>query len=67
MTAAPKGYDVAVNPNLLWILAVILAVIGVIVLIWGSVIAGIVLLVLAALVGPGGYSLFNRRGPTTRP
>jgi drug/metabolite transporter (DMT)-like permease len=55
---------VQVNPNLLWIVAVILAVIGVIVLIWGSVLAGIVLLVLAVLVGPGGYSVFNRRGST---
>jgi hypothetical protein len=52
-----------VNANILWILAVVLAVVGVIVLISGSVIGGIVLLVLAALVGPGGYSLFGRRGP----
>jgi hypothetical protein len=48
---------------MLWILAVIIAVVGVIVLISGSVIGGILLLVLAALVGPGGYSLFGRRGP----
>jgi drug/metabolite transporter (DMT)-like permease len=56
------GYVMPVNPTLLWVIAVILAVIGVILLINGSVIAGIVLLVLAALVGPGGYSIFNRRG-----
>jgi hypothetical protein len=45
----------------LWIIAVVLAVVGVIVLISGSVVWGIILLVLAALVGPGGVSIFNRR------
>jgi drug/metabolite transporter (DMT)-like permease len=49
------------NANLLWIIAVVVAVIGVIVLISGSVIWGIILLILAALIGPGGYSIFNRR------
>jgi drug/metabolite transporter (DMT)-like permease len=49
------------NQNVLWIIAVVIAVIGVIVLISGSVLWGIILLVLAALVGPGGYSIFNRR------
>ena len=41
------------NANLLWIIAVVVAVIGVIVLISGSVIWGIILLILAALIGPG--------------
>ena len=50
------------SPNLLWIIAVIVAVIGIIVLISGSIIWGIVLLVAAALIGPGGYSLFRGRG-----
>lgn len=49
------------NANLLWIIAVVVAVIGVIVLISGSVVWGIILLILAALIGPGGYSIFNRR------
>jgi hypothetical protein len=30
----------------------------------GQLILGIVLLVIAALVGPGGYSLFGRRSTT---
>jgi hypothetical protein len=47
--------------NVLWILAVVVAVIGIIVLISGSVLWGIILLVLAALIGPGGYSIFSRR------
>ena len=49
------------NANVLWIIAVVVAVIGVIVLISGSPVWGIILLVLAALIGPGGYSIFNRR------
>ena len=47
--------------NVLWIIAVVLAIIGVIVIISGSWIWGIILLILAALVGPGGVSIFNRR------
>jgi hypothetical protein len=49
------------SPTLLWIIAAIVAVIGIIVLISGSILWGIILLVLAALIGPGGYSIFGRR------
>ena len=45
---------------ILWIAAVILAVIGIIQLLQGQIILGIVLLVAACLVGPGGYSVFGR-------
>jgi hypothetical protein len=47
--------------SVLWIIAVVIAIIGVIVLISGSVLWGIILLIVAALVGPGGVSIFNRR------
>jgi hypothetical protein len=46
---------------LLWIIAVILAVVGVVQLIQGQIIFGIVLLIVACLVGPGGYSIFRGR------
>jgi hypothetical protein len=49
------------SATVLWIIAAVIAVIGVIVLISGSVVWGIILLVVAALVGPGGYSVFRRR------
>ena len=49
------------NATVLWIIAAIIAVVGVIVLISGSVLWGIILLIVAALVGPGGYSIFQRR------
>jgi hypothetical protein len=47
--------------TVLWVLAVVLAIVGVIVLIQGQIIFGIVLLIVAALIGPGGYSLFRTR------
>jgi hypothetical protein len=46
---------------ILWIVAVIVAVAGVIQLLQGQIILGIVLLIVACLVGPGGYSIFGRR------
>lgn len=47
------------NAMTLWIIAAVIAVIGIIVLISGSVLWGIILLVAAAVVGPGGYSIFR--------
>ena len=52
------------NATLLWIIAAILVIAGVVQLIQGQIIFGIVLMVLGALVGPGGYSLFNSRSHT---
>ena len=49
------------SASLLWIIAVVVAIIGVIVLINGSILWGIVLLIVAALIGPGGYSIFRGR------
>ena len=48
------------NSTILMILAVILAVVGVVQLIQGQIIFGIVLLIAAALVGPAGHSIFRR-------
>jgi hypothetical protein len=43
----------------LWILAVILVVFGVVTLIRGAVLWGIVLIIVGLLVGPGGVSVFT--------
>lgn len=48
--------------SILWIAAVVLAVIGVVQLLQGQIILGIVLLIAAAAVGPGGFSIFRTRG-----
>ena len=42
-------------------LAVILAVIGLVQLIQGQIILAIILFIAAALVGPGGYSIFRNQ------
>ena len=45
----------------LWIVAAVIGVVGVVQLLQGQMLFGIVLIVLACAVGPGGYSMFNRR------
>ncbi len=49
------------NSTILWIVAVILVVVGIVQLFQGQIILPIVLFVAAALVGPGGYSMFRTR------
>ena len=46
--------------TLLWVIAAVLVAVGIVQLIQGQIIFGIVLIVAACLVGPGGYSVFNR-------
>lgn len=46
---------------LLWILAVILVIGGIVTLIKGGIILGIVLIVVGLAVGPGGWSVIKRR------
>ena len=46
---------------MLWLLAVVLAVFGVLALLQGSVIVGVLLLIAAAVVGPGGYQIGRGR------
>jgi hypothetical protein len=45
--------------TVLWIIAVIIGIFGVLRLIRGDILVGIVLIVLAFLVGPGGVSIFT--------
>ena len=45
---------------LLWILAVILVVWGIVTLVRGQTLMGIVLIIVGLLVGPGGVSLFTK-------
>lgn len=44
---------------LLWILAVVLVIAGIVTALRGAVLLGIVLIVVGLLVGPGGVSLFG--------
>lgn len=45
--------------TLLWIIAVILVISGIVSLVRGAVLQGILLIVVGLLVGPGGVSIFN--------
>ena len=44
--------------TLLWILAVVLVILGIVSIVRGGVLAGIVLIIVGLLVGPGGVSIF---------
>ena len=46
---------------ILWLIAVVIAIIGIVQLFQGQIILGIVLLIVAAAVGPGGWSVFRSR------
>jgi hypothetical protein len=46
--------------TLLWVIAAILVIVGVVQLFQGQIIFGVVLIIAGCLVGPGGYSVFNR-------
>jgi hypothetical protein len=54
MLAATEG-----AATLLWILAVILVIAGIVTLVRGGVLAGIALIIVGLLVGPGGVSIFT--------
>ena len=47
---------------ILWIAAVILVIAGIISLLSGSVLWGLLLIVVGLAVGPGGWSIFKGRG-----
>jgi hypothetical protein len=44
--------------TVLWLIAAVLVIAGIVALIRGSVLAGIALIVIGLLVGPGGVSIF---------
>jgi hypothetical protein len=45
--------------TLLWILAVVLVLAGIVTALRGQIVLGIVLIVVGLLVGPGGVSIFT--------
>jgi hypothetical protein len=57
---ALRGKEVFVN-TLLWLISVVLVILGIVTLLQGSLLMGIVLIVVGLLVGPGGVSVFRTR------
>ena len=45
--------------TVLWIIAAVLVIAGVVTLLRGGVLAGVVLIVVGLLIGPGGVSIFK--------
>jgi len=45
--------------SILWIIAAVLVIWGIVTLVRGAVLGGIVLILLGLLVGPGGVSIFD--------
>jgi hypothetical protein len=45
--------------TLLWIIAVILVIAGIVMIVRGSLLGGIVLIIVGLLIGPGGVSIFK--------
>jgi hypothetical protein len=54
MLAATEGVA-----TILWIIAAILVIAGIVTLLRGGVVAGIVLIIVGLLIGPGGVSIFS--------
>ncbi len=44
--------------TILWIIAAILVVAGIVTILRGGVVAGIALIIVGLIIGPGGFSLF---------
>jgi hypothetical protein len=49
------------NSTILWVIAVILAIVGIVQLVQGQILLGVIFIIGAFLVGPGGYSVFKNR------
>jgi hypothetical protein len=45
--------------TILWIIAAILVIWGIVTIVRGGILAGIVLIVVGLLIGPGGVSIFD--------
>jgi len=59
--AVPIFEGFPVMSFVLWLIAAILVIAGIVVLLQGSIIFGILLIIAGCLVGPGGYSIFRGR------
>ncbi|HWM21413.1 MAG TPA: GPGG-motif small membrane protein [Ilumatobacteraceae bacterium] len=46
---------------LLWVVAAIVVIVGIVQLFQGQILLGVALIVVGCLIGPGGYSVFRSR------
>jgi hypothetical protein len=45
--------------TILWLIAAVLVIWGIVTVLRGGVLAGVVLIIVGLLIGPGGYSIFK--------
>jgi len=50
------------SSTVLWVIAAILVIVGIVQLFQGQIILGIILIVVGCAVGPGGWSIIKKRG-----
>jgi len=55
----PSAGDTVIMSFILWLIAVVLVVWGIVTAVRGQLLLGIVLVILGLLVGPGGVSIFT--------
>ena len=58
LTVLAKGTCGSGVSLILWVIAVVLVIAGIVTLIRGGVLAGIALIIVGLLIGPGGVSIF---------
>jgi hypothetical protein len=56
---AQNGGNEGTTDLILWIIAAVLVIAGIVTLVRGGVVLGIILIIAGLLVGPGGVSLFD--------
>jgi hypothetical protein len=56
---AQNGGNEGATDLILWIIAAVLVIAGIVTLVRGGVLLGIILIIAGLLVGPGGVSLFD--------
>ena len=56
---AQNGGNEGATDTILWIIAAVLVIAGIVTLVRGGVVLGIILIIAGLLVGPGGVSLFD--------
>ena len=59
MVLAQNGGNEGTTDLILWIIAAVLVIAGIVTLVRGEVLWGILLIIAGLLVGPGGVSLFD--------
>jgi hypothetical protein len=55
----PKAENIRPMEFILWLIAVVLVVAGIVTLVRGAILYGVLLIVVGLLVGPGGVSIFS--------